>query len=101
MTSPLSTAERKIQILNAAVALATTDGYANITRTDVAELAGVSTGLVNKYYSTIPQLKRAVMRAAIQREVLSIVAQGLTAKDPQALKAPDELKQRAVASILG
>ena len=101
MTSPLSPAKRKQQILDAAVDRARDHGYMSITRSEVATAAGVSTGLVNKYYSTFPQLKRAVMRAAIQREILEIIAQGLTAKDPQAFKAPDELKKRAVDSILG
>ena len=93
--------DRKKQlILDAAVECARARGYEHITRVNVALAADVAVGSVNKYFATIPQLKRAVMRAAIQRGILEIVAQGLTSKDRQALLASDDLKRRAVAQIL-
>lgn len=38
-----------------------------LTRADVADRAGVSAGTVSKYFNTMPQLRRAVVRLAKQR----------------------------------
>lgn len=90
---------RRAQILEFAVQAAREHGYQRITRDDVARRAGVSTGLVTRYFNTMPQLKRAVMRYAVRHEILEIVAQGLAAADPHARKASQELKQRAIATL--
>ncbi|MCK5644889.1 MAG: TetR/AcrR family transcriptional regulator [Gammaproteobacteria bacterium] len=90
---------RREQILNAAVVLARTQGYAQITRDAVAEQAGVSMGLISRYFGTMKQLKRDVMRAAVRQEIPEIIAQGLANADRHARKAPPELKERAVALI--
>jgi len=39
-----------------------------LTRAGVADLAGVSANTVQKYFSTMPQLRRAVIRLAKQQE---------------------------------
>lgn len=91
--------ERKAQILKAALKIAVREGYSNIKREAIASEAGVAVGLINRYFNTMPQLKRAVMRAAIDREVLKIIAQGLVVNDPQARKASIELKQKAMRHI--
>lgn len=91
---------RRDAVLAAAINLATRDGFAHITRDGVAKQAGVGAGTVNLYYGTVPQLKRDVMRFAVRNEVLSVIAQGIAARDPQAMKAPDELKRRALDSLM-
>lgn len=90
---------RRDLILDAAVELARVGDYTSIKREDIADRAEVSVGLVTKYFGTMVQLKRDVMRAAIRIEALSIIAHGLAVRDPHALKAPTELQQRAVASL--
>lgn len=45
------------------------------------------------------ELRRTVMRAAIKREVLPIVAEGLATRDKQAGKASADLQRRALDSI--
>lgn len=92
--------ERSKLILDAALDLAKRDGFDNITRESVAKAAGISPGLVSNYFNTMNQLQRAVMRAAVAREVLEVVGQGLAARNEHALKAPHELKQRAIALML-
>lgn len=92
--------ERKETILTAAVSVAKTNGYNKMTRDDIARHAGVSTGLVTFYFSTMTQLRRAVIRSAITNEVLEVVAQGLAIGDDQAKKAPDELKKRATDFLI-
>lgn len=91
--------ERRKQLIASAVRLAERIGYDRITRNGVAEEAGVSTGLVTHYFRTMKQLQRATMREAVTVGNLSVVAQGLVAGDPQALKAPAELKQAAASRL--
>ena len=91
---------RREQILAAAVELAKTDGYHKMTRDDIAKRAGVSTGLVTKYFSTMPALRRDVMRAAVRNNVAEVVAQGLANRCSHALKASPELKKQAALILV-
>lgn len=97
--SRLEPAVRKDQILAAAVELAKLRGYGSVTRDGIAAHAGCSTGLVTKYFSTMTQLKRSIMRVAVKNHILSIIAQGLAAQDPHARKAPEDVKQKALATL--
>ena len=91
----------KSVVLNAAVDVAERDGFNNINRDAVALKAGVSTGSVSQAYGTMCKLKRAVMRHAIQHELLDIIAVGLSMKDKTAIKIEDiELKKRALTTLL-
>lgn len=90
---------RKGQILSVAINLAKEQGYDKITRDGVAEKAGVSMGLVTRYFGTMHQLKVAIMRTAVKQGILEIVAQGLANGDVHARKAPAELKARAVTLL--
>src|ERR1700761_1389168 len=78
---------RHDQILAAALKVAVKVGYQNITREAVAEKAKCATGLITHYFTTMKQLKRAVMRAAVVQSNVVVIAQGLTAKSKYALKA--------------
>lgn len=91
--------ERRKQILFVAVQTAVDIGYNKVTRENIADRAGVSEGLIGHYFSTMPKLKRAVMRYAVQHDVAEIVAQGLTNGDPHAKKASSELKKQAAQII--
>lgn len=91
---------RKDHILNVAVELSQRPGgFNNLERKEIAEAANVSQGLINNYYGTMKQLKRAVIRVAIQREIPVIIAQGLAVADKQAQKAPKNLKNQAAHLI--
>ena len=91
--------DRKQQILVAAISIAGDKNYSTITRQDIADRAQVSTGLVARCFGTMCQVRRAIMRAAIQQEILPIIAQGLVSKDKNAQKAPEPLKQKAMQSF--
>lgn len=97
----LKPTDRKRHILAAALADARKRGYMQVTLLSVADAAECSRGLVIHYFATMQQLRRAVMRAAIANRDLPIVAQGLAARDAQALKAPEDLRKAALASIAG
>lgn len=90
---------RREQILAAAVTQAETVGIHKVTRNDVADRAGVSPALVSFHLGTLPNMNRAIMRAAIRTESVAIVAQGLAGGDPHAKNAPPELKERALAHL--
>lgn len=97
--SRVPAALRKEHILKVAVDMAIEDGYHRITRDGVAEKAGVSFSLVTKYFGTMNQLRKDVMRTAIKQSIPEIVAQGLANGDDRAKKAPAELKAQAATLI--
>jgi AcrR family transcriptional regulator len=90
---------RKAQILSAALSLAPSRGYACLTRDEVAAAAGIPSSLVAYHMGTMQAFKRDLMREAIRVECLPVIAQGLACKDPHALKASDDLRARAAASL--
>ncbi len=87
---------RKAHILEAAIELAKVHGYKNVTQNGVAEKAGISGGLVSRYFSTMNQLRKEIMRKAVLDSTLEIIAQGLASGDPQAKNAPQEVKEAAL-----
>jgi len=93
--------DRKKQIMTHAIELSRKIGYMNVRRDGLAKNAGVANGLVSVHWSTMTQLKKAIMREAIQLEDLVIIGQGLAMKDKHALKAPEELRDRAIAQLAG
>ena len=92
--------DRKEEILQAALDLAQEHGYQQVTRAQIAERAGVAVGLVGYYYGTMIQMRRAIMRAAIHRHNLVVLAQGLGLGDPNARKAPAELRAQAAGLLV-
>lgn len=90
---------REEQILAAALALAEVVGYTRVTRETVATLAKVSPALISVRMGTMIEFRRALMRYAVRCACLPVIAQGLSARDPHARKAPHALKQRALATL--
>lgn len=91
--------ERRELILDAAVKLAKGIGYQMLTKDKIAIEANISGGLLHRYFNSMFKLKREVMRYAIKHEIIDIIAQGIAARDSQALAAPDELKRKAVEHL--
>jgi AcrR family transcriptional regulator len=90
---------RDARILDAALELACSVGYQWITRESVATAAGVSLGTINNVFGTMPELKRAVLSAAIERGVIPVVAQGLGDRHALVLAAPQEIREKAAAYL--
>jgi len=94
--------DRKYQILTAALVVAARPGgWSKLTRDAVAREAQCADGLVSKYFGTMTQMRRTVMRSAVLTENLAIVAQGLATGDVYAQKAAPELKARALNTLAG
>jgi hypothetical protein len=91
--------DRKKQIMTHALQLSRKVGYINVRRDALAQEAGVANGLVSTHWNTMAQLKKAIMREAIHTEDLVIISQGIAMQDRYALKAPEELRKRAIAQL--
>lgn len=90
---------RNRTVLDAAIALAERSGMGAVTRPRVASESGLATGTVSNAFGSMDGLRDAVMAAAIEREILPVIAQGLADRYPSALAAPQELKQRALSNL--
>lgn len=96
MTTLKSTAQARHQaILDCALALAEKHGFRNVRRDAVAAAADVATGTVSHHYKTIGNLQDEIMRAAIKRENVAVLAQGLAENHALAKAAPRALRQKA------
>lgn len=92
---------RREQIIDKALDLSVEIGYDKITRARVAEAAGVSGRLIYHHFGDITELKKVILRVAVDRECLSVIAQGVVNKAPAALAAPRRLRLKAVRSVMG
>jgi len=94
-------AVRRDEILTAALALAEQSSYKTISRAQIAKAVGVSEAAIQYHFHTMARLRGDLMRAAIKRECLPVIAQGLVAKDARAIRSSNaELRQRALGSII-
>lgn len=99
MTREVPTMDRIVlsAIMRAALRVAERDGWGALRRHTVAAEANVSTGSVSNAYGTIDALRDAVMTAAVQQNIVSVVRDGIAARHPAALAAPASLKRAAMA----
>lgn len=92
--------DRKLQILKAALVVTSEPGgWSTLTRKAVATQAECAEALVSKYFGTMTDFRRTIMRAVIHHEILEIIAQGLAAGDVHAKKASDALKLKALETL--
>lgn len=96
-----NSALRKDQLINSALDCfeKTDKPFMKVTRADIAEEAGVSEPLITHHLGTMTDLRRDIIRHAIIQKRLKIIAQGLAIGDSHACKAPQELKDRALALL--
>lgn len=96
---------REALLLESALEAAAKHGLYTMTRDQIAEVAGVSPSLISHRLGTMPAMRRSVMRQAVargdNRMCLQIIAQGIAARDPHALKAPPSLRAAALATLKG
>lgn len=92
---------RKDQLINSALDCfeKSDKPFMKVTRFDIAEVAGVSEPLITHHLGTMTDLRRDVIRHAIVQKRLKIIAQGLAIGDAHACKAPQELKDQALALL--
>jgi len=96
--SRLNPKDRKQQILAAAVAVATEQRTLNVTRLDVSIRAGVSEALVSRYFNTMHQLRRSMVRYAVHEANVPITALAVMSSAYKVDISP-ELKDRVSAHL--
>lgn len=91
--------DRRAAILQAAIRLSVRDGYLTLNRESAAAEAGVSPALISHYFLHTSLLRSAVMQAAVDQSLLSVIAEGIATRVPEALAAPVALRTAALASL--
>lgn len=95
----MKTDARKEDILAAALPLAERNGYTTITRNDIAKAARISGPTLHYHFGTMAQLRRDLMRYAIKAGSARVIAQGVVANDPQAMKLDEATRKEAMAAF--
>lgn len=96
---PTATERKRAALVDVGLQLAEVDGYQWLTRDGVARAAGVAAGTVSNLCGTMREFKRAVLQAAVDRNIPTIVAQGLADRHEIALAAPEDVKRAALARL--
>ena len=98
--SKLKPEARKAQVVATALKLAENSHYLEVTRVQVAKALDITPQSVRHYFSTMPQMRGDMVRAAIKSSNLVVIAQAVTAKDPRALKLSRERIREAMEALL-
>jgi hypothetical protein len=93
------TKQRIASLLDTALGIAERRGLHTLTHAAVADAAGVSVALVKLRMGSIATMRRAVMRAAVQRRCARVVGEGLLAGDRSARKADGLLRDSVCALV--
>lgn len=104
MTTPTVRAPRpnaKTKILNAAVSVAVRTGLRRFSRVEVAKEAEVAEATVSYHFGNMDELRREIVKKAIEREFVSILADARADRDSAALYQgmPKKLKLKVAAYI--
>ena len=87
----------KVEVMDAALVVASKVGIPNITREAVARQADVSDGSVSVHYNTMHQLRKAVARRAKRDENIPLLLPLLTCDKYG--KLTGDLRTRAIAQL--
>ena len=90
---------RTNELLDVALQIAERTGWRNLTHASAAAAAGVSNGLVVARLGTKTELLRDVMRRAVNRGVVPVVAEGLAVGDKHAKRAGEALREAAAQHV--
>lgn len=87
-------------ILDCALELAGQSNYLSITRDQIATRVGITGSAVAYHFKTMGNLRVALMRHAVEQRDAKVVAQGLIARDPEALQADNMLRHLACVEVV-
>lgn len=99
MTPRMGREARIKDLLKVGLSLAEKNGYARITRDEVAHAAKCSPPLISIYFGSVAGFRTALMKEAIRARNLRVICQGLAARDPACLRLPPALKAEAKKAI--
>ncbi len=92
---------RKEEILTAGLEIAKASGLAAVSGRSIAAALGVTRTTVMYHISSMPVLRRDIMRLAIKAEELAVIAEGLATGSLIAKNAPEALRRRAAEGLIG
>lgn len=93
--------QNKTAMIDAALKMAEKIGFASLTRVKVAEACRVSPGLVSQRFGTLDAMRRDILRAAMKKESLSVLAYAVATKHPICKKFDPALRKKIAAHLTG
>lgn len=94
------TEQKRDVILTKALDYAIQMGWENFKRDDFCNEIGIATGSINYHFKSMDGFKRAIMRKAVAKRIVPIVAQGIAMRCSVARAAPESLKKLAIAHMM-
>lgn len=92
----MSSEDRKLQILQHAMKLSEINGFTGFSSLDIAKSVGIGHPLIFHHFGNMANLRGDLMRLAVSTKNMLVIAQGLVARNPIALAAPESLKKQAL-----
>ena len=90
----------RTRIIIAARTVIRHQGIRSVSRASIAVRARCSLALVSYHFGSMQKLLDAVVEQAVKAEDLEIIAQGLTVRNPEALKASKALRAKAAQCLI-
>jgi len=87
---------RKEQILNIAIDLSIEKGHRNLTRRAIANKMQCASALINHYFDSIENLKHIVLQAAVEKEIVPILAENFVSWGKEHPELPTDLKDKVI-----
>lgn len=101
MTTTKPNDTSKPAILKAAVKLANNAGLLQFSRVDVANEANVGESTVSYHFGTMPELRAAIVRHAVEHEMLKILADARAAREAVGVPMSAALRKKIAKYIAG
>lgn len=91
---------RKEQILNTAIDVAIEYGLRQLTRRAIANKMQCASALINHYFDNIENLRQIVLRTAIEKEIIPILAENYIGWGKETSELPPQLKQKVIKYLI-
>lgn len=91
--------DRKRQILEQAAVLSKSKGFTGFSSTDIAKAIGCVHPNILYHFKTMGNLRDEMMKKAIKEQDLTIIGQGLIARNTIAIAAPESIKKKAARAL--
>lgn len=91
--------DRKRQILEQATILSKSKGLTGFSSTDIARAVGCVHPTILYHFVSMDNLRNEMIRKAIKDEDLTIIGQGLVARNTVAISAPERIKKKAARAF--
>ena len=101
MAKRLSKKLREAQLIQAAILAASVSGIDSVTKQQIAELAGVTHGLVSRYLGNMADVRRTIVREAISQEVTAVILNALSTGRAQMDVLPPGLQTKVLDYMQG